>query len=80
MSDKIEIKCENCCFFFPDKDKHGTEGPCLRYPPTAHPFPVQTVAGAPPQIAVQMFRPRVQADECCGEFRLLKEESTDKQG
>ena len=64
----MEAKCSDCAFYVPNKDKHGTEGVCWRFPPLAYPFPVQGVVGAQPRIMTIVTRPNVQQDHFCGEL------------
>jgi hypothetical protein len=66
-------RCGDCEHYVQIKDKHGSEGLCVRFPPTAWPFPVKGVVGAAPQMMLRMFVPTVGQDERCGEYSAAAE-------
>lgn len=60
--------CGQCCFYMPNKNKHGSEGLCWRFPPTVFPLPVQGVVGAAPRMMNIVMRPTVCENHFCGEM------------
>lgn len=59
---KIAEVCENCAWFEP---LGATRGACHRYPPQVVPLPSERVDGA----ALLAERPKVKADDWCGEWK-----------
>lgn len=76
MVDKESYNCENCMFYVPNKDKHGSEGICIRYPPQAFPLPLNKVIGGQPQFGKIVMRPTTYANELCGEFQSKPTDAT----
>ena len=56
-------------FYVPNKDKHGTEGTCIRYPPQVFPLPLNKVIGGNQQFGKIIMRPPTIESELCGEFQ-----------
>lgn len=70
---ECEVKCGTCVFFIGNKDKHQSEGACIRFPPTVFPIPTQTVVGAAPKMMYLNCRPTVTEDSLCGEYKSIPE-------
>ncbi len=58
--------CKTCVYFDPRtmKNDDGTDGECLRYPPT--------VVSTGPFYEPKMFRPQVQSYDGCGEHSPIR--------
>ena len=64
------VHCGQCIFYMGNQDKRGTEGVCMRHPPSVFPMPVQGIAGAAPKMMHLMMRPTVNEQSFCGDFQL----------
>lgn len=65
----MAILCEDCKHYLENKDKHGTEGVCTRFPPKVFPIMIPPkMVGQEPTTLLRMFSPVVNAKQHCGEF------------
>jgi hypothetical protein len=64
----IELKCSNCMFFIPNKDKHGIEGACMANPPQVIPLMGRDIANRPVMDWRSAPRPAVKDTEFCRHF------------
>lgn len=67
------MKADNCCsacdFYQANKEKHGDEGLCKRFPPKVFPVPQHSqITGQPSMMQYQVF-PNMKAADWCGEFK-----------
>ena len=69
MPDESAYNCGTCMFYVENKDKHGEEGFCIRYPPSVFPVPVNSIVGGKQRFDAIQMRPSVPRAMLCGEYQ-----------